>query len=77
MLICFALVVVQLVNIQFRQANALTNSPNNPRVALERYDNLRGTITAADGTVLAKSVRTTASGDPYHYTCLLYTSRCV
>lgn len=68
MLICFALVVVQLVNIQFRQANALTNSPNNPRVAQERYDNLRGAITAADGTVLAKSVRTTASGDPYHYT---------
>ena len=32
------------------------------------YDNQRGTITAADGTVLAKSVETTVSTDKYHYT---------
>ena len=58
----FALVIVQLVNIQFRQAGALANSPNNPRIAAQKYDNARGTITAADGTVLAKSVKTTAAG---------------
>lgn len=32
------------------------------------YDNDRGSITASDGTVLAKSVPTTSSADPYHYT---------
>jgi peptidoglycan glycosyltransferase len=68
MLVCFALVIVQLANIQFRQAGALANSPNNPRIAEKVYDNRRGTITASDGTFLAKSVKTTASGDPYHYT---------
>jgi len=68
MLIAFALVIVQLANIQFRQAGALANSPYNPRIATKVYDNQRGTITASDGTVLAKSVKTTASGDPYHYT---------
>ena len=68
MLVCFALVIVQLANIQFRQAGALADSPYNPRVAEKVYDNQRGVITASDGTVLAKSVKTTASGDPYHYT---------
>jgi peptidoglycan glycosyltransferase len=68
MLLCFALVIVQLINIQFRQASALANSPSNPRIAAKVFDNLRGTITASDGTVLAKSVKTTAKGDPYHYT---------
>jgi peptidoglycan glycosyltransferase len=67
MVVAFALVIVQLANIQFRQAGALANSPYNPRVASKVYDNQRGTITASDGTVLAKSVKTTASGDPYHY----------
>jgi peptidoglycan glycosyltransferase len=68
LLICFGLVAIQLANIQFRQAGALSNSPNNPSVAAKIYDNERGTITASDGTVLAQSVKTTASGDPYHYT---------
>jgi peptidoglycan glycosyltransferase len=68
LMVCFALVVVQLVNIQFRQAGALANSPYNPRIAAMKYDNQRGTITAADGTVLAKSIKTTAPGDLYHYT---------
>jgi peptidoglycan glycosyltransferase len=68
LLVCFALVIVQLANIQFRQAGALANSPYNPRIAAKVYDNQRGTIMASDGTVLAKSVKTTVSGDPYHYT---------
>ena len=43
LLLCFALIVVQLVNIQFRRAPALAGSPNNPRVAAKKYNNLRGT----------------------------------
>ena len=68
MVVSFALVIVQLANIQFRQAGALAGSQYNPRIASRVFDNQRGTITASDGTVLAKSVKTTASGDPYHYT---------
>ena len=65
MVLCFALVVVQLANIQFRRASALANSPFNPRVSALRFDNLRGTITAADGTVLAQSVK--AANGPFTY----------
>jgi penicillin-binding protein A len=70
MVISFALVIVQLANIQFRQASALANSPFNPRIAAKSLDNQRGTITASDGTVLAHSVKTTvpSSVDPLHYT---------
>ncbi|MGP0029153.1 MAG: penicillin-binding transpeptidase domain-containing protein [Acidimicrobiales bacterium] len=65
MLLCFALVVVQLVNIQYRKASALADSPYNPRVASEKYNNLRGTIYASDGTILAQSVKSTSGS--YHY----------
>lgn len=65
LMLCFALLIVQLINIQFRRAPALANSPFNPRVAAELYDNLRGTITASDGTILAQSVKATSG--PYHY----------
>jgi peptidoglycan glycosyltransferase len=71
MLLCFALVIVQLVNIQFVKAKALATSPSNPRVAALADDNNRGSIYAADGTVLAKSVPTPAgtkrSNYPYDY----------
>ncbi|HEX3795485.1 MAG TPA: penicillin-binding transpeptidase domain-containing protein [Acidimicrobiales bacterium] len=67
LLICFALVIVQLANIQFRRANALSNDPNNPAVSSKQYANKRGTITASDGTVLARSVKTTDKTDPFHY----------
>ncbi|HEY1831313.1 MAG TPA: penicillin-binding transpeptidase domain-containing protein [Acidimicrobiales bacterium] len=65
-LVCFALLIVQLVNVQFRRAPALADSPYNPRVAAQRFDNVRGSITASDGTILAESVKTTQG--PYHYT---------
>ena len=42
LLFCFGLVAIQLANIQFRQAGALTSSPNNPLVAAKVYDNERG-----------------------------------
>ena len=67
MVLCFALVIVQLVNIQFRQASALANSPDNPRVSVKKFDNDRGTISAADGTILAKSVKINSSSSTYNY----------
>jgi penicillin-binding protein A len=69
MVVCFGLVIVQLVNVQFVKAHQLANSPNNPRVAVLKYNNPRGTIYAAGGTVLAKSVRATPGtyNYPYHY----------
>jgi penicillin-binding protein A len=65
MVLCFALVIVQLANIQYRKAPALAASPYNPRVAALRYENLRGTITLNDGTVLAKSVPATSGSYKY------------
>ncbi len=71
MVLCFGLIVVQLVNIQFVKAHQLATSPNNPRVAVLKYDNPRGTIYAADGTtVLAKSVATTPGPYKYPYSYL-------
>jgi len=67
---CLGLVVAQLVNIQLVKAKQLATSPYNPRVSSQRYDNARGTIYAADGTVLATSVPTpggSTSSYPYHY----------
>jgi penicillin-binding protein A len=60
MLLCFGLVIVQLVNIQFVRAKALANSPYNPRVSTLKYNNLRGNIYASDGTLLAQSVKATS-----------------
>lgn len=60
LVVCFALVLFQLTNIQFRQANALANSPDNPRTIAAAADNPRGDILAANGQVLATSVK--ASG---------------
>jgi peptidoglycan glycosyltransferase len=73
MVACFALIVVQLVNIQLVRAPALADSPYNPRVSQNQYDNARGTIYAADGEVLAQSVKPSAAtakttGYKYDYT---------
>ena len=60
MLLCFAVVLVQLTHIQFGEAKRLADSSNNPKNTTLKYDNERGLILAADGTVLARSVRTPA-----------------
>ena len=60
MVACLGLVVAQLVNIQLVKAKQLQVSPFNPRVAALRFDNPRGSIYAADGSVLAKSIPTPA-----------------
>src|SRR5271154_510852 len=71
MVVCLGLVVAQLVNIQLVKAKQLQSSPFNPRIASQHYVNPRGTISAADGTVLAKSIPTPAGTDtkqyPYQY----------
>ncbi len=64
---CLGLVAAQLVNIQLVKAKALQTSPFNPRVASQSANNPRGTIYAADGTVLAKSVPTPASVNRSEY----------
>jgi penicillin-binding protein A len=67
MVLCFGVVAVQLVNVQYVKAPDLRASPGNPRNRATIADNLRGDIYAADGTtVLAKSVR--ATGGTYDYT---------
>lgn len=70
MTVAFALIVVQLVNIQLVRAPALSSSTFNPRVAKEKFINPRGTIYASDGTVLAKSIAPPAGtvGYPYKFT---------
>jgi penicillin-binding protein A len=71
MVACLGLVVAQLVNIQLVKAKQLQTSKFNPRVSSQQYINPRGTITAADGTVLGQSVPTPAGTDTkaylYHY----------
>ena len=59
-----ALVIVQLVNIQLVKGPALRSSSYNPRNQGKQYDNQRGDIDAADGTLLAESVRSTSG--PFH-----------
>ena len=67
MVVCLGLVVAQLVNIQLVKGKQLQDSPNNPRVAAQRFDNARGEILASDGTVLAQSVPTPASTNKVDY----------
>ncbi|HLM95500.1 MAG TPA: penicillin-binding transpeptidase domain-containing protein [Acidimicrobiales bacterium] len=67
MVACLGLVVAQLVNIQLVKAKQLQTSPFNPRVAALRFENPRGSIYAADGTVLAQSVPTPAGTNKSEY----------
>lgn len=62
LILCFGLVIVQLTNIQFRKASALAHSPDNPVNRAPNFDNQRGSIFAADGTLLADSVRIAPKG---------------
>ena len=68
LILCFGLVIVQLTNIQFRRASALATSKDNPVNRAPDFDNARGVIFAADGTLLAQSVRIAAKGaDTYQF----------
>lgn len=69
LVVCFAAVLAQLVNIQLREATRLNASPQNQRNAAAQLDNRRGDILASDGTVLAQSVKVASppSADPFQY----------
>lgn len=61
----FAAVVAQAANVQFFRAGALNASPLNPRNTMGASLFQRGSIIAADGTVLAKSVPATGGYSPW------------
>ena len=64
-LLLFAVVVSQAANIQFFRAPALNASANNPRNLNTSGTFPRGEIIAADGTVLAESVKENVPLIPY------------
>jgi peptidoglycan glycosyltransferase len=66
LIVCFALVIAQLVNVQVVKAPALDTSPTNPRNQTG-FDNIRGEILAANGTVLAESVPAPKGSGSYEY----------
>ncbi|HVX20798.1 MAG TPA: penicillin-binding transpeptidase domain-containing protein [Acidimicrobiales bacterium] len=57
LIVCFTLVLLQLVNIQVRQASSLNAAKTNPRNLAKQQDNHRGIIRAATGAVLARSIK--------------------
>jgi peptidoglycan glycosyltransferase len=64
--LCFVAVFLQLNNLQVVQAHKLASSPGNPAVIAARYDQPRGDITSAEGTILAESTKA-PPGSTYAY----------
>ncbi len=64
-LVLFAALVVQSANIQFFRAPALDASPNNPRNNSSNAKYPRGAIYAANGQLLAESVKVNSAFYPY------------
>ncbi|HEY2698758.1 MAG TPA: penicillin-binding protein 2 [Pseudonocardiaceae bacterium] len=64
MMVMVVLLMVNDMYVQVIKADSYANNPLNRRTLLTEYSQQRGTITAADGTALAKSVATT---DTYKY----------
>ena len=65
MVLSFAAVIIQLVNIQYAKAPQLRAASDNPRNFAKNDDNFRGNIYASDGTLLAKSVKATSGSFDY------------
>ncbi|MGA8295625.1 MAG: penicillin-binding transpeptidase domain-containing protein [Acidimicrobiales bacterium] len=64
-LVCFAILGLQLANLQVRQANALRKSADNPSPGtVDPFEQNRGDILSSDGIVLAYSTKT---NDGYRY----------
>ena len=63
LMVCFVVLFVQLNRLTVFQAAELNDNPNNTREILRDFSQPRGSITTADGVVIARSVpvRTTAS----------------
>ena len=64
-LLLFAIVAAQALNVQFFRAKALDASPINPRVFQSSSTAPRGEIVAADGTILAQSVAVAGAQNVY------------
>ena len=64
MMVMIVLLMVNDMYVQVIKADSYANNPLNRRTLLTEYSQQRGSITASDGTVLAKSVATT---DTYKY----------
>lgn len=64
-LLLFAAIAAQAVNIQFFKASSLDASIQNPRNSQSNNQYPRGEIVAADGTILAQSVPATSGYYPY------------
>lgn len=56
LMVCFAVLFVQLNRLTVFQAAELNDNPNNTREILRDFTKPRGTITTADGVVIAQSV---------------------
>lgn len=64
MMVMVVLLMINDMYVQVIKADSYANNPLNQRTILTEYSQQRGTITASDGTPLAKSVATT---DTYKY----------
>ncbi len=56
LIVCYAILFVQLNRLTVWEANSLNNNPINTRAILRDFSRPRGTITTADGVVVARSV---------------------
>lgn len=56
LMVCFAVLFVQLNRLTVFQAAELNDNPNNTREILRDFSQPRGTVTTADGAVIAQSV---------------------
>ena len=56
LMVCFAVLFVQLNRLTVFQAAALNDNPNNTREILRDFTRPRGAVTTADGVVIARSV---------------------
>jgi peptidoglycan glycosyltransferase len=64
-LLLFAVVIAQAANVQFFRSSSLNANPNNPRNTNPSANYPRGEIIAANGSVLAYSVKQSDPLDPY------------
>ncbi|WP_426570733.1 peptidoglycan D,D-transpeptidase FtsI family protein [Aquihabitans sp. McL0605] len=64
LMLCFGALFVQLNYIQVVRASHLNTKPDNDRAVVQAFSRPRGTISTADGVLLAKSV---PSDDRYQY----------
>jgi peptidoglycan glycosyltransferase len=65
LLLCFAVLLLQLTHIQVLQAHQYATAPGNPEVIAQRYDQPRGVIQSANGVILAESVPATSGSYKY------------